>query len=118
MTENDLKFFEDLLDIRKEQIQKNINDVLQDMQELQKNQIGDEADHASVDSDKITKHAINKQQSKELEEIEYAKNKIKTGRYGICEMCEENISFQRLKVKPYAKYCIVCREIIEKQNKG
>jgi len=115
--ESDLKYFENLLDERKEQIQNNINSALKDMQELQKTQLSDDADHASVNLDKLTKHAINKQQAIELKEIEYAKNKIKNGRYGICEMCEENISFQRLKVKPHAKYCIVCREIVEKQNK-
>ncbi len=116
MKESDLRFFESLLDARKEQIQNNINSALRDMQDLQKTDLSDEADHASVSSDRLTKHAINKQQALELREIEYAKNKIRDGRYGICEMCEENISFQRLKVKPHAKYCIVCREIVEKQN--
>ena len=116
MKESDLRFFESLLDARKEQIQNNINSTLKDMQDLQKTDLSDEADHASVSSDRLTKHAINKQQALELREIEYAKNKIRDGRYGICEMCEENISFQRLKVKPHAKYCIVCREIVEKQN--
>ncbi len=116
MKESDLRFFENLLDKRKEQIQNNIDNALKDMQELQKIDVSDEADHASINSDRLTKHAINKQQAKELKEIEYAKNKIKDGRYGICEMCEERISVQRLKVKPHAKYCIVCREIIEKQN--
>ncbi len=116
MKESDLRFFESLLDARKEQIQNNINSALKDMQELQKTDPSDEADHASLSSDRLTKHAINKQQAEELREIEYAKNKIREGRYGICEMCEENISFQRLKVKPHAKYCIVCREIVEKQK--
>ncbi len=116
MKESDLRFFENLLDTRKEQIQNNINNALKDMQELQKTHVSDEADHASISSDRLTKHAINKQQARELKEIEYAKNKIKEGRYGICEMCEERISVQRLKVKPHAKYCIVCREIVEKQN--
>ena len=116
MKESDLRFFESLLDARKEQIQNNINSTLKDMQDLQKTHLSDEADHASVSSDRLTKHAINKQQALELREIEYAKDKIRDGRYGICEMCEESISFQRLKVKPHAKYCIVCREIVEKQN--
>ena len=35
----------------------------------------------------------------------------------ICEMCEEEISMARLRAKPTAKYCIVCREIIEKGKK-
>ena len=31
-------------------------------------------------------------------------------------MCEEKIQEERLKIKPFAKYCIMCREIIEKEN--
>ena len=33
-------------------------------------------------------------------------------------MCEDEIDIERLKVKPNAKYCITCREIIEKNNKN
>ena len=32
-------------------------------------------------------------------------------------MCEDEISIDRLKAKPQARYCITCREIIEKQKK-
>jgi len=60
--------------------------------------------------------AIGEQQELELIEIEVALGKIKDKQFGICEMCEEEISMQRLKVKPHAKYCIDCREIVEKQN--
>jgi DnaK suppressor protein len=61
-------------------------------------------------------NAIGSQQQVELMEIETALAKINNGQYGICEMCEEEIGFQRLKVKPHAKYCIDCREIAEKNN--
>jgi len=56
-------------------------------------------------------------QKQELKEIEEALKKIEEGRYGICEMCDEPISEERLKIKPHAKYCIICREIIEKEGK-
>ena len=58
--------------------------------------------------------AIVMQQEKELREIDVTLGKIATGNYGICEMCEDPIGFQRLKVKPHAIYCIDCREIVEK----
>lgn len=61
--------------------------------------------------------AISSQQSRELQEINFALGKIDNGTYGVCDMCEEDVGIQRLKVKPHAKYCIVCREIIEKSAK-
>jgi DnaK suppressor protein len=31
-------------------------------------------------------------------------------------MCEEEINPARLEIKPFAKYCIDCREIVEKEG--
>jgi DnaK suppressor protein len=64
----------------------------------------------------MVESAIGAQQMQELGEIEMALNKIKLKTYGICDMCEDDIGFQRLKVKPHAKYCIVCRPIVEKNK--
>lgn len=117
MRDSDLKYFENMLLERKAQIKKNIEDAAREIDSLKSNEKGDEADQASVSTDRMIEQAISAQQTRELAEIDFSLSKITNGGYGICEMCEEDISFQRLKVKPYAKYCIVCREIIEKQNK-
>lgn len=117
MRDSDLKYFEDLLLARRVQIKKNIDDAAREIASLKDDEVGDEADHAAVSTDRMIEQAISAQQSRELHEIDFSLSKMKSGGYGVCDMCEEDISFQRLKVKPYAKYCIVCREIIEKQNK-
>jgi len=117
MHESDLKYFKNLLQERKRQIRKNIEDACIEMEGLNESEANDELDHASISTDRMIEQAITGQQSKELGEIEVAMSKIANGSYGICEMCEEDISIQRLKVKPHAKYCIVCREIVEKTNK-
>ncbi len=61
-------------------------------------------------------NAISKQQSEELAEIELALDKIENNLYGICEMCEDEINIERLKVKTFARYCITCREVVEKKH--
>lgn len=117
MHESDLKYFKDLLHERKRQIKKNIEDAYREMEGLSESEANDEADHASISTDRMIEQAISSQQSRELGEIEAAMSKISNGGYGVCDMCEEDIGMQRLKVKPHAKYCIVCREIIEKSAK-
>lgn len=117
MRESDLNFFNEMLDERKRQITKNIEDAYQEMEGLKDSEANDEIDHASISTDRMIEQAITSQQSKELGEIEFAMSKISGGSFGICEMCEEDIGVQRLKVKPHAKYCIVCREIVEKSSK-
>ena len=60
--------------------------------------------------------AILVQQKRELKNIQVALEKIKDQTYGICEMCEEEIAVERLEVKPFAKYCMDCRLIYEKNS--
>jgi len=116
MRNSELDFFVDMLESRKTQIQKNIMGVEKELKELNSLELNDEADHASVSNDNLREVAIGQQQELELIEIQVALGKIKDKQFGICEMCEEDISIQRLKVKPHAKYCIDCREIVEKQQ--
>ncbi len=117
MRENELHFFEEILQDRKKQIIKNISGVESEMNALRELELNDEGDFASVSNDNMVEAAIGTQQEMELAEIEIALDKIKNGIYNICEMCEEPIGIQRLKVKPHAKYCIDCREIAEKNGK-
>ena len=116
MRSSELEFFVDMLDVRKVQIKKNIAGVEKELKELNSLELNDEGDHASVSNDNMREVAVGQQQELELLEIEVALGKIKDKQFGICEMCEEEISIQRLKVKPHAKYCIDCREIVEKQQ--
>jgi len=114
--ENELEFFREILLERKTQIEKNISGVEKEMDELRTLELNDEGDYASVSSDNMVENAIGTQQEIELMEIDLALAKIDNGTYNVCEMCEEPIGIQRLKVKPHAKYCIDCREIAEKNN--
>jgi len=114
---SELEYFKGILLSRKEQIEKNLSGVQEEMDELQAQELNDEGDYAAANSDSLVESAIITQQQKELEEITRALHKIESGEYGICEMCEDPIGFQRLKVKPHAVYCIDCREIVEKSNK-
>ena len=44
-----------------------------------------------------------------LIKIDRALKKIEDGTYGICELCKEKISQERLNAVSYAVYCIECR---------
>ena len=44
----------------------------------------------------------------EIEMINQAINSIDNGQYGICQVCGESISQQRLKAMPYTNMCIDC----------
>lgn len=114
MKKSDLNFFKHLLEERKIQIQKNIIDATNEINGLRDSGASDEFDFANINADSILEQSISMKQKQELAEIDYSLAKIIDNSYGICEMCEDDIDIERLKAKPHAKYCITCREILEK----
>ncbi|MEA3354110.1 MAG: RNA polymerase-binding protein DksA [Campylobacterota bacterium] len=105
-----------VLNERRELIQSNIKDNIDNISKLNNCDCNDELDFAEASSDSFTSGIIVNQQKQELKEIEEALKSIEAGTYGICEMCDESIAIGRLKAKPFAKYCTDCREIHENNN--
>ncbi|OGC51453.1 hypothetical protein A2982_02705 [candidate division WWE3 bacterium RIFCSPLOWO2_01_FULL_39_13] len=54
---------------------------------------------------------------KSRQEILGALSRIKNKKYGTCENCGNKISVPRLVAYPTARYCIKCKEIIEKRKR-
>lgn len=55
-------------------------------------------------------------QHRDIANIDDALRSIEQGSYGICEMCGELISKQRLAVLPFATNCITCQSEMEKMK--
>ena len=48
-----------------------------------------------------------------LTEVEDALDRLRTGRYGICERCTLRISYERLEILPMSRYCMRCQHDLE-----
>jgi len=116
LTEPELEEFKNKLLDRRVQIEKNLTGTTLELEGMRNLELNDEGDHAATSAKTVVDSAILVQQRKELNEIELALDKIKAGTYGICEMCEEPIGLPRLEVKNFARFCIACREITEKEQ--
>ncbi|MEA2018344.1 MAG: RNA polymerase-binding protein DksA [Campylobacterota bacterium] len=110
---NELK---ELLIARRDVIQSNIDDNIDNISKLNNCDCKDDLDFAEASSDSFTSGIIVNQQKQELKEIDEAIKSIENKTYGICEMCDETIAIGRLKAKPFAKFCTDCREIHENNN--
>jgi len=53
---------------------------------------------------------------KRLQDLGDALKRIDDGSYGICDMCGDRISKERLRAMPQAQYCIKCQEQTEKRG--
>ena len=118
MSTLDINFFKSLLEQERNDIESVIENNNKEMKDLIVNdESNDEADHAFVNSNSTIRDAISVQQYRELDEVKLALKKITLGKFGVCEMCDEDIAIDRLKVKPYARYCIGCRGSVEEAAK-
>ena len=52
-----------------------------------------------------------------LRAIDDAFNRLKRGRYGICEKCRQEIPIKRLRAVPFAAYCIDCQKKRNEQRR-
>ena len=53
---------------------------------------------------------------RQLALVEDALARIEDGTYGECQMCGENVPVARLKAIPWARYCVSCQEVVEKEG--
>ena len=78
-------------------------------------QVGDEAAEVSGDNlARDTSMALMAGDSQRLRMIQDALVLLSRGKFGICQDCGKPIGMPRLRAKPYAKYCIDCKEKREK----
>ena len=117
LTNVQLEEFSKKLTARKVQIEKNLTGTALELDGMRDLELNDEGDHAATSAKTMVDSAILVQQRKELNEIELALDKIVRNTFGTCEMCEEPIGRARLEVKNFARFCITCREINEKEAK-
>ncbi|KAA6234152.1 RNA polymerase-binding protein DksA [Campylobacter sp. LR264d] len=114
MNKNELKFFKNFLESRKKIILENLQSNLREIEALHDSAPSDSVDFSTIETNSQIDFAISTNLKQELIEIENSLGKIKNKSYGICEGCDEEIDTKRLKVKPHARYCISCRQSVEK----
>ena len=61
---------------------------------------------------------IREREQKLLKKIDEALDRMKLNTYGICERCEEEIPYKRLKARPVTTLCIDCKTLQEQEERG
>lgn len=79
--------------------------------------IGDILDSVSEERTRELDMILTDREKQKLKQIDDALDRIEENTYGLCEECGVKIPRARLKVVPFAKYCVECKEIIEREEK-
>jgi RNA polymerase-binding protein DksA len=122
MNKTELKFFEGLLNEKKETLLQELG-YLEDntMRLSSKEGAGDLsshayhlADHATETQDREQAFHMASREGKYLFYIEEALDRVRNGTFGVCKKCGKLIPKARLEAVPTAKMCIDCKSAQEK----
>ena len=79
--------------------------------------IGDILDSVSEERTRELDMLLTDREKQKLKQIDDALERIEENLFGLCEECGVKIPKARLKVVPFAKYCVECKEAIEREEK-
>ena len=77
----------------------------------------DPTDRASLESDRNFLLRIRDRERKLIVKIREALERIENGTFGICEVCGDEISEERLEARPVTTLCIDCKTDEEEKEK-
>ena len=79
--------------------------------------IGDILDSVSEERTRELDMILTDREKRKLAQIDDAIDRIDENTYGLCEDCGVKIPKARLRVLPFAKYCVECQEKTEPEEK-
>ena len=88
------------------------------LKELRSESPGDAIDAAYDSAQDEISSQLAEVESRELAHIENALDRMKVGKYGLCEVCGGKIPMVRLNALPYATMCIDCQRESERAGGG
>jgi len=117
MDEERVAYFKELLNSRLEALLQEAEKTVSGMTD-EKETFPDPADRASMESDRNFLLRIRDRERKLILKIKDAIERINNGTFGICQVCGEEISENRLKVRPVTTLCIDCKTAQEAEEKA
>ena len=111
-----IEYFKDLLTKRLEKLLAEAGKTVGDMSDEEET-FPDPTDRASLESDRNFLLRIRDRERKLIVKIEEALDRIENDTFGICEMCGEEISEERLQARPVTTQCIDCKTEEEEKEK-
>jgi DnaK suppressor protein len=59
-------------------------------------------------------HLLGDSRREEVRRIDEALERLEKGMYGVCAECGEEIEAERLQLRPHTRYCVACKEALER----
>ena len=115
MNRENLDYFEKLLTQWLEDLLRHADETIVNLRES--DSFTDLLDRATFDTERSFQLRIRDRESVLIRKIRNSLYDIKTGDYGVCDNCGEDISLKRLVARPVARHCIRCKTEMETREK-
>ena len=106
-----------ILRMQREAILENATRLRKGELDLDQDDFPDEMDMAVAESSTSFAGRIQERESKLMNKIEEALERIDQGDYGNCSSCGEDIAIKRLLARPVARLCIECKDEQERSER-
>ena len=116
MNKDRLDYFKQFLTNQRDTLVSEAMKTVEDMSDEEET-FPDPTDRASLESDRNFLLRIRDRERKLIVKINEALARIEEGTFGICEMCGEDISEERLKARPVTTLCIDCKKTQETEER-
>jgi DnaK suppressor protein len=78
--------------------------------------VGDPGDASVTEDLRDLLHLLGDSKREQILSIDSALERMEQGGYGICAECGEEINVRRLEIQPDARWCVDCKERMEKRQ--
>jgi len=112
-----MKTIKDMLVKMREELVQEIGRRSKATTEVGAQDIGDILDSVSEERTRELDMILTDREKRKLHQIDDALDRIEDGIYGQCDECGVKIPRARLKVLPFAKFCVECQEKNEREEK-
>lgn len=118
-----LSTMRDSLEIRKTEIQSELDRLNQEMQWLgvdQESERGGLGNHLGDDGSSVMEQerisTVSADLTEVIQQIDGALSRMDDGSYGVCQRCGNPVNEERLEAFPYVAHCIECQSYLERQH--
>jgi len=116
MDEKDLKEIKEILLNMRKKILEGREEALS-LLSSGRDEVIDEGERAFIEEADYLEMRFTAREDRLLRKVEDALKRIEEGKYGICEVCGEEIDVNRLKLRPVTTMCIKCKTLEEEKEK-
>jgi len=117
LTTKQLKDFEDILYKWRNELEETQQHNMREMHDQELVSHPDPADQASEETERNFDLRIQDRERRLIRKIDQALNRVKEGRFGVCDQCGGSISLKRLQARPVTTQCIDCKTEREQEER-